>query len=59
MPTTKSVQTAAPGAIEVTQTGRPVPGPADVLLRVRACGICGTDAAFIQLGGMPQGRPAR
>jgi threonine dehydrogenase-like Zn-dependent dehydrogenase len=55
MPTTRSVQTAVPGAIEVTQTGRPVPGPADVLLRVRACGICGTDAAFIQLGGMPQG----
>jgi (R,R)-butanediol dehydrogenase/meso-butanediol dehydrogenase/diacetyl reductase len=26
-----------------------------VLLRVRACGICGTDAAFVQMGGMPQG----
>jgi 2-desacetyl-2-hydroxyethyl bacteriochlorophyllide A dehydrogenase len=37
------------------QTGRPVPGPRDVLLRVRACGICGTDAIFVQIGGMPLG----
>jgi len=53
MPTMKSVQTAAPGTIEVAQTERPVPGPRDLLLRVRACGICGTDAAFVQMGGMP------
>jgi (R,R)-butanediol dehydrogenase/meso-butanediol dehydrogenase/diacetyl reductase len=26
-----------------------------VLVRVRACGICGTDAAFVQMGGMPAG----
>jgi (R,R)-butanediol dehydrogenase/meso-butanediol dehydrogenase/diacetyl reductase len=55
MPTMKSVQTATPGTIEVAETGRPVPGPRDVLLRIRACGICGTDAAFVQMGGMPQG----
>jgi NADPH:quinone reductase-like Zn-dependent oxidoreductase len=55
MPTMKSVQTAAPGTIEVTETRRPVPGPRDVLLRVRACGICGTDTAFVQMGGMPLG----
>jgi (R,R)-butanediol dehydrogenase/meso-butanediol dehydrogenase/diacetyl reductase len=55
MPTMKSVQTAAPGTIEVAETGRPVPGPRAVLMRVRACGICGTDAAFVQMGGMPVG----
>jgi (R,R)-butanediol dehydrogenase / meso-butanediol dehydrogenase / diacetyl reductase len=44
---------ATPGTIEVTETGRPVPGPRDVLLKLRACGIC--DAAFVQMGGMPLG----
>jgi (R,R)-butanediol dehydrogenase / meso-butanediol dehydrogenase / diacetyl reductase len=55
MPTMKSVQTAAPGTVQVTEIERPVPGPRDVLVRVRACGICGTDAAFVQMGGMPLG----
>ena len=55
MPTMKSVQTAAPGTVEVVEIERPVPGPRDVLVRVRACGICSTDAAFVQMGGMPAG----
>jgi threonine dehydrogenase-like Zn-dependent dehydrogenase len=55
MPTMKSVQTGAPGAIEVVDIERPVPGPKDVLLRVRACGICGTDVSFLHMGGMPLG----
>ena len=54
MPTMKSARTAAPGTIEVAQIQRPAPGPRD-LRRVRACGICGTDAAFVQMGGMPLG----
>lgn len=41
MPTMKSVVAATPGTIEVTETGRPVPGPRDVLLKVRAYGIRG------------------
>jgi (R,R)-butanediol dehydrogenase / meso-butanediol dehydrogenase / diacetyl reductase len=55
MPTMKSVVAATPGTIEVTETGRPVPGPRDVLLKVRACGIRSTDAAFVQMAGMPLG----
>jgi hypothetical protein len=55
MLTMKSVQTAAPGTVEVTEIERPVPGPRYVLVRVRACGICGTDAAFVRMGGMPLG----
>jgi len=55
MPTMKSVRTAAPGTIEVAEIQRPAPGPRDLLVRVRACGICGTDAAFVQTGGMPLG----
>ena len=34
---------------------RPLPGPRDALLRVRACGICGTDVSFLQMGGIPFG----
>jgi (R,R)-butanediol dehydrogenase/meso-butanediol dehydrogenase/diacetyl reductase len=55
MPTMKSVQTAAPGTIQVAEIQRPAPGPRDLLVRVHACGICGTDAAFVQMGGMPLG----
>ncbi|WP_328770486.1 alcohol dehydrogenase catalytic domain-containing protein [Streptomyces sp. NBC_00286] len=53
--TMKSVQTGPSGSIDVVTIDRPVPGPRDVLLRVRACGICGTDAAFLHMGGMPLG----
>ena len=55
-PTMKSVQTAAPGTIDVVDIERPVPGPRNVLVRVRACGICGTDVSFLHMGGMPLGR---
>jgi len=39
MPTMKSAQTAGPGTVEMAEIDRPVPGPRDVLVRVRACGI--------------------
>jgi (R,R)-butanediol dehydrogenase/meso-butanediol dehydrogenase/diacetyl reductase len=51
----KSVRTGARGAIEVVDLDRPSPGPGDVLIRVRACGICGTDVSFLHMGGMPTG----
>lgn len=55
MPAMKTMQTSRPCVIEVVEAERPVPGPQDVLIRVRACGICGTDATFVHLGGMPAG----
>jgi len=51
----KSVQTGAAGTVDVVDLERPAPGPDDVLVRVRACGICGTDATFLHLGGGPFG----
>jgi L-iditol 2-dehydrogenase len=33
----------APGRIELREAERPVPGPGDVLVKVRSCGICGSD----------------
>jgi 2-desacetyl-2-hydroxyethyl bacteriochlorophyllide A dehydrogenase len=43
----------APGETQVIDAPKPTVGPADVLVKIRACGICGTDALFISLGGMP------
>jgi len=42
----------ARGRIEVLETDVPAPGPDEVLLRVQACGICGTDVE-IRDHGMP------
>jgi (R,R)-butanediol dehydrogenase/meso-butanediol dehydrogenase/diacetyl reductase len=37
----------------------PRPGADDVVVRIKACGVCGTDLTFIKIGGMPQpgGKP--
>ena len=32
---------------------RPEPGPNDVLIRMKACGICGSDLSYIRHGGIP------
>ena len=50
----KSVQTAGVGAVETVEVPRPVAGPRDALVRVRACGICGTDVTFLHMGGFPR-----
>ncbi|MFI1356127.1 alcohol dehydrogenase catalytic domain-containing protein [Streptomyces sp. NPDC020898] len=55
MATMKSVRTGGQGRIEVVEVERPVPGANDVLLRIRACGICGTDATFVREGGVRLG----
>jgi len=42
-----------PGTAEVVDVPRPTVGPRDVLVRMRACGICGSDAFYITIGGIP------
>ncbi len=42
-----------PGKAEVVDADRPHVGPRDVLVRMRACGICGSDAFYITIGGVP------
>ncbi|MCT9080613.1 zinc-dependent alcohol dehydrogenase [Streptomyces fulvoviolaceus] len=54
MATMKSVLTAK-DKVDVVDVERPVPGPKDALVRIRACGICGTDTFFLHMGGMPTG----
>ena len=43
----------SPGETQVVDMPKPTVGPADVLVKIRACGICGTDALFISMGGIP------
>lgn len=33
---------------------RPAPGPQDVVVKMKACGICGSDLSYIKVGGMPR-----
>lgn len=47
-----------PGQTSVVEVPVPVVGPADVLVKIRACGICGSDAMYIAIGGLP-GREGR
>lgn len=42
----------ARNTIEIRETDDPQPGPGEVLVRVRQCGICGTDLHFYQ-GNLP------
>ena len=49
----------APGVVSVDRVPAPVCGPRDVVVDVRACGICGSDLSYIRMGGLggPGGEP--
>jgi 2-desacetyl-2-hydroxyethyl bacteriochlorophyllide A dehydrogenase len=49
----KASVVTAPGETQVIDVPKPTVGPADALVKIRACGICGTDAFFISFGGLP------
>ena len=42
-----------PGTTAVVDADEPHAGPRDVVVRMRACGICGSDAFYISIGGIP------
>jgi alcohol dehydrogenase, propanol-preferring len=51
---------AAPGQarpLRIGETERPKPGPGEVLLRVRACGVCRTDLHIVDADLPPQRHP--
>ncbi|OBK19970.1 alcohol dehydrogenase [Mycobacterium asiaticum] len=53
MATHKAVQVASAGApLELAEVETATPGPGEVRIKVTACGICGTDAHFVN-GGFP------
>ena len=58
------VRVHGPGDVRVDEVADPDPGPADALVRVAACGICGSDLTYIKMGGVtgprrPRCRPGR
>jgi len=54
----KAAVVTGSGTTDVIDVAQPEVGPRDVLVKIRACGICGSDALYIAIGGLPphQGR---
>lgn len=46
----KVVRFHAPGDVRIEEAPEPVPGPGDVLIRVRNCSTCGTDVKISRFG---------
>ena len=48
-----------PDDLRIDTVSAPQPGPDDVVLRVRACGVCGSDLSYVKAGGVmgPTGQP--
>lgn len=42
-----------PGEAGFIDIPQPAPGPDDVVVKVAACGICGTDLHYVAMGGLP------
>ncbi len=40
--------------VRLDEYERPAPGPKDVVVKMKACGICGSDLSYIKVGGMPR-----
>ena len=53
------VRVHRPGDVRVDDVEPPDPGPRDVVVRVAACGLCGSDLSYIKMGGLagPTGSP--
>lgn len=54
----KAIRVHGPGNYAVDEVPSPVAGPADVVVRVAACGVCGSDLHFVRHGFLqPNGDP--
>ena len=42
-----------PGETSVLEAPKPTAGPRDILIKMKACGICGSDSMYIAIGGLP------
>ncbi|GAA5026958.1 zinc-binding dehydrogenase [Microbacterium fluvii] len=49
----KTLMVTAPDTAEWVETERPAAGPADIVVGIRACGICGSDSLYVHVGGIP------
>jgi len=53
----KAAVVYGPGDIRITETPTPQPGPGEILVRVRACGVCATDVKILGGSGLPKELP--
>lgn len=53
------VKVHGPGDVRLDDVPEPEPGPRDAVIRVAACGLCGTDLRYVRLGGLagPTAKP--
>ncbi|KAK1706439.1 alcohol dehydrogenase [Colletotrichum acutatum] len=49
----RRVEITAPGVVSWVDRPKPEAGPKDVLLKIKACGICGSDSLYTDHGGIP------
>lgn len=45
------------GDVRVDEVEAPVPGPRDIVVRIAACGICGSDITYVKNGWLRGGAP--
>ncbi len=48
----KQVNVHGPDDVRLDDVPAPDPGPRDAVVRVAACGICGSDVGYVKLGGL-------
>jgi 2-desacetyl-2-hydroxyethyl bacteriochlorophyllide A dehydrogenase len=44
---------SGPNTVKTVEVPTPAVGPTDVLVKIRACGLCGSDTFYIAIGGLP------
>jgi len=48
----RQIRVHGPNDVRLDDIDPPVPGPRDAVVRVAACGICGSDLSYIHMGGL-------
>jgi (R,R)-butanediol dehydrogenase/meso-butanediol dehydrogenase/diacetyl reductase len=51
----RGVALTGPGEVRTIEVPLPKPGPGQLLLRVDACGVCGSDLHVVEMGALPTG----
>ena len=51
----RAAKMSGSGRLEVEEVPRPVPGAGEALVRIEACGVCGSDLHFYRSRSMPPG----